>query len=83
MAMEGAVSAGDFGEGIADVSTNVLTEVGKIGNWLQAIGIVVVIWIVFQIVNFLINRKNHNTIKDLKKDVERLEAKIDKLGKRK
>lgn len=82
MGIEGAVSAGDVGEGIVNASTNVLTEVGKIGNWLQAIGAVIVIWIVFQVVNFLINRKNHNTIKDLKKDVERLEKKIDKLGRK-
>lgn len=83
MGIEGAVSAGDVGEGIVNVSGNVLVEVGKIGNWLQAIGAVVVVWIIFQVVNFLINRKNHNTIKDLKKDVERLEAKIDKLSRKK
>lgn len=82
MAIEGAVSAADFGEGIADVSANALIEIGKIGNWLQAIGVVVIIWFVVQVVNFLINRRNHNTIKDLKKDVERLEKKIDKLGRK-
>ena len=70
-------------EGVVDASANVLTEVGKIGNWLQALGLVVVIWLIVQIIIILLNRRNHNTIKDLKKDIERLEAKIDKLAKRK
>lgn len=77
-----AVSAADLGEGIANASTNLITEVGKIGNWFQAVGLVVVIWIIVQVIIVIINRRNHNTIKDLKKDVERLEKKIDKLIKK-
>ena len=65
-----------------EVIVNLLTEVGKVGSWLQAIGLIVVLWIIFQIISGVINRRNHNTIKDLKKDVERLEKKIDRLSKR-
>lgn len=82
MAIEGAVSAGEIGEGVVNVSANVLTEVGKIGNWLQALGIVVILWLIFQIVALIWNRRNHSTIRDLKRDIERLEKKIDKLAKR-
>ncbi|MDP1695406.1 MAG: hypothetical protein Q8L29_00660 [archaeon] len=61
---------------------NLLIEIGKIGYWLQAIGLMVILWIVFQIVSLIINKKNRNTLKYLRLDIKRLETKVDKLSKR-
>lgn len=61
---------------------SILAGIGQIGIWLQAIGLIVVIWIVFQVVSFIINKKNRNTLKDLRLDIKRLESKVDKLKKR-
>ena len=58
-------------------------QVGRIGLWLQAIGAVVVIWIIVQIINFLMYRKRMQEIYNIKKDMKRIEGKIDKLVKRK
>ena len=75
----GIVTPDQISQGVVDVSANVLTEVGKIGNWLQAIGAIIVLWIIFQMISIILARKNHDTIKDLKKNVERLEKKVDLL----
>ena len=83
MVLGGTLSAGQLPESIVNVSSNIVSEVGQVGLWLQAIGVIVVLWLIFNIVSFVINRRNHNTIKDLKKDVERLERKIDNLAKKK
>ncbi len=65
------------------ILVDTLTEVGKVGNWVQAIGILVILWIGFQIVNFIINHKKRKHIKLLRGDIHRLEEKIDKLVKSK
>lgn len=61
---------------------NILAQIGEIGSWLQAIGLIVVLWIIFQIVALIINKKNRNTLKQLRLDIKRLENKVDKLSKK-
>ncbi|MFH1787295.1 MAG: hypothetical protein ABH811_00690 [archaeon] len=60
---------------------NVVSELGKIGNWLQAIGIIVVIWIIIQVVNFIFNHKKKNYLKSIEQRLKQVEKKIDKLSK--
>ena len=62
--------------------TDIIGAVGQIALWLQAIGIVVVLWIVFQIVNFFINRKRMKEIYAIKEDMRRMEGKLDRLLKK-
>ena len=59
----------------------VITEVGQIGLWLQALGIVVVLAIVFQIISFFYNRKRMKEVHQIKQDMVRIEGKIDKIIK--
>lgn len=69
---------------MSDVVTGLVVEVGKIGLWLQTLGIIIVLWIAFQIWNFIINRKRIKLIEKMEKKVDRIEEKIDKLlGKKK
>ena len=68
---------------IEDVVAGLVIEVGKIGLWIQAIGLLVVIWIAIMIWNFLINRKRKKMLEEVMKDVERIEGKIDKILKKK
>jgi len=60
----------------------VITTVGQIGLWIQALGIVVVLWIVFQLVNFFINRRRMKEIYTIKEDMKRMEGKLDRLLKK-
>jgi len=56
-----------------------VTEVGKIGKWLQALGLVVIFYFVFQIVFLIHNKKREKMILSVQNDLKRLEKKIDKL----
>ena len=59
----------------------IITEVGQIGLWLQAIGIVVILMIMFNIISFFYNRKRLKEIAIIKKNMNRIEGKIDKIIK--
>lgn len=62
-----------------DVGT-ILAEIGTLGKWAEAIGLAAVVWIVIQIVNFVLNRKKLENLKQIKEDLKRIEKKVDKLS---
>ena len=66
-----------------DVASEIITGIGSIGKWLQALGVVIVVWLLLQITNFLINRKHLKTLSSIKQNLERIETKIDKMQKKK
>ncbi|MAG27170.1 hypothetical protein CMI47_16660 [Candidatus Pacearchaeota archaeon] len=55
---------------------DLVTQVGQIGIWLRTVGIIFVIWVIFDIINLIMNRRR---IKILK----RIDMKVDKLLKKK
>ncbi|MDO8460765.1 MAG: hypothetical protein Q7S74_06665 [Nanoarchaeota archaeon] len=59
-----------------DLATTI-TLLGRVGLWLQAVGILALIIIIFYIVNFFINRKRLKELYKTKEDVKRIEKKID------
>ena len=61
--------------------TDIIGAVGQIALWLQALGIIVVLWIIFQLVNFFINRKRMKELYTIKADMRRMEGKLDRLLK--
>jgi len=61
---------------------NLLVEIGQIGNWLQALGILVIVWIIMQAVTYYFNRKRLKVLYRVVDRIDRLEEKIDKLAKR-
>lgn len=67
---------------VGDIS-GVVLELGKVGNWIQAVGLVVILWIIFQAVTMFFNRKRRKLLERIDERLERLEKKIDKLGKKK
>ena len=64
---------------ITDLPLGIIQEVGQIGIWLQALGIVVVLTVIFDIIAFFLNRKRLKEIEIIKKDIARIEGKIDSL----
>ena len=56
-----------------------LADLGTVGLWLQAVGIVVILWIIFQIIAYIYNRRRMREIYNIKKDMIRIERKIDKI----
>jgi len=61
----------------------VVIEVGKIGLWIQAIGIFIILWICFEVASLIINIMKRRTLKNIKTDLIRIEKKVDKIGKKK
>lgn len=66
-----------------DLLSGVISDIGQLGNWMQTLGIVVVLWIVFQIISLVINHNKWAILKKLDLDIRRLEYKIDRLKKSK
>jgi hypothetical protein len=62
--------------------TSLFLELGKIGLWIQAIGLVVIIWIIVQGVTLFFNRRRRKAIYAIKEDLERIEKKIDRIDKK-
>lgn len=65
----------------AETATQLVTEIGRVGNWLQAIGVVVFVWIGFQIAFLILNRKRVKTLLTIKDDLGRMERKLNNLSK--
>lgn len=64
---------------VALVSASIVKELFQLGLWLKAVGAVVILWILFQFINFFINRNRMKEIFNIKKDMKRMEKKLDKL----
>jgi hypothetical protein len=65
----------------ADAGSLILVELGKVGLWLQALGVVIVLWLVFQIVALIVRRKNRFRLKEIESRLDRIEKKLDKVLK--
>lgn len=66
-----------------DIISNTILEVGKMVLYLQTIGIILILWIIFNIITLIINRKRRKALYSIKTDIERIERKLDKLSKNK
>ncbi|MBM3230358.1 hypothetical protein FJZ22_01730 [Candidatus Pacearchaeota archaeon] len=60
----------------------VVSEVTGIVRWLQALGILLVGYVVFEIITFYINIRRYRELLKIKEDMIRIEKKIDKLGRK-
>ncbi len=68
--------------GLANIPAELIAKIGSLGNWIQAIGLVIILGVIFQIVNIIINIKRKNALNEFKKDIARVEKKIDKIEKK-
>lgn len=60
-----------------------LLELGKIGLWIQAVGLFIVLWIIFQIILLFYNARRMKQVLEIKKDMKRIEHKLDEVIKKK
>jgi hypothetical protein len=70
-------------EEVVEIPVALLGKVGQIALWLQAVGVILVIWMIFLVVNFILNRKRIKEIYTIKKDMAKMDKKLDLLLKRK
>ena len=64
------------------VIDDVIMELGKIGLWIQAVGLIVILLIIFQAITMYYNRKRRMLLRDINSRLERIEMKLDKFGKK-
>jgi len=64
---------------VISASTDLFLELGRIGKWLQALGVIVVLWIIFQLINLWLNKHRWNKLEEFEVKVNRIEGKIDRL----
>ena len=67
---------------ITDLPASVLIELGKIGRWIQAIGLIIVLWMIFQIANIVNNRIRRKKLYSIENRLETINSKLDKLLKK-
>ncbi len=67
---------------VEEVASNLLIELGKIGLWVQAIGLVITLWIVFQLIALIVNRKKRKALYRIEERLTRIEKKIDGIVKK-
>jgi len=65
-----------------EVAVTLISEVGRIGLWLQALGVFVVIWIGVQVFNLYNIHRRRSSLVYIKNDLRRIERKLDKVLKK-
>lgn len=72
-------------EEVANLSTSyipdVLLEAGKIAQALQALGLIIVLWVIFQIINFVLHRRRTKAVYGFKEDIKRIETKLNRIDR--
>jgi len=73
-------------EEVVNVSGEILSEaisgIGRIALVMQALGIIVIFWVIFQVVNLLLNRNRGKLLSNVNKKLGDLEKKIDRIDRK-
>ena len=69
-------------EEVTNVSTEIITRLGSIGKWIQAIGLVIILWIIFQIILLVNNRIRRKQLYSIESRLDNIEKKINTLIKK-
>ena len=66
---------------VTDIPAELVLDLGRIGLWIQAVGLIVILWIIFQAITMYFNRKRRTTLYKIRDDLKRIEGKVDRLLK--
>ncbi|MEK6846678.1 MAG: hypothetical protein AABY16_00770 [Nanoarchaeota archaeon] len=58
---------------------DVVLELGQIGLWVQAVGLVVILWIIVELITLYYNRKRRLLLMDINERLKRVEMKLDRI----
>lgn len=68
---------------LLEASKDLISDLGRIGLWMQTLGIVIILWMIFEFIAFLMNRKRLAEVYRIKQDMARIEGKIDEILQKK
>lgn len=61
---------------IAEIPTEltgeILESIGRLGLYIQAIGLLIIIWLIFQITNLIIGHKTKKRLKKIEKEIKQI-----------
>lgn len=64
------------------VLEDIVIQLGQIGLWVQAVGLIVILWIIIQAITLYFNRKRRKKLQEISDRLDRLEKKIDKIDRK-
>ena len=67
---------------VEEVVSGLALQLGRIGLWIQAIGLVVVLWIIFETIVMINNRIKRKRLYAIEEKLERIEKKLDNIIKK-
>lgn len=68
---------------MADPIADLVLQVGRLGLWIQAVGLIVVLWIIVAAVTMYFNRKRRKLLEDIDSRLKKIEEKINSLTRKK
>ena len=60
-----------------DIVSSLIAEVGQLALWLQAIGVLVVLWIDYQINSLYIEKKKKKKLENIEQRINEIDKKLD------
>jgi hypothetical protein len=60
----------------------VIVEIGRVVNWLEAIGVIILFFVISNIVGLIVNRKKRKMLYAMNEKVDRIEKKLNLLLKK-
>ena len=76
------MAAEEFINTSTELIPDLVVEVGKLAIWFQALGIIILFWLVFNIISLIINFKRKKLLTSISEDLKRIEKKVNKLSKK-
>lgn len=61
------------------VIDDLVVELGQVGLWIQAVGLVVILWIIFQAITMYYNRKRRSILVEINERLKKIELKLKKI----
>ena len=58
---------------------DVILALGEVGLWIQAVGLLVIVWIIVQGITMYFNRKRRLLLMEINERLKRVERKLDKM----
>lgn len=58
------------------VIEDVILQLGRIGLWVQAVGLIVILWIIFQAITMYYNRKRRMLLEEINERLKKVEKKL-------
>jgi preprotein translocase subunit SecG len=75
----------DISNSVLNVSTaeieTLISEVSKVNTWLETIGILAILWLIFALISWYYNRKNSKRLEKIEQDLRKIKAQLTKRKK--